>query len=314
VTNRFETPRVAIIGAGDIGRGWAALAVAAGWPVTIYDADADRLAAAPDAIGDRVVSLVKLNRAEAMVAEQALAVMRAGRSLLNAVNEADWVIEAATDDLAMKQKLLLQIEDVCRRAAVLTSSSAGHNPSALITRLQHPDRFLLTRPMHPVEYVPLVEVVPTPATDPACIEDVRFWLGLLGRAPVVFKKEVQGNFVSRIEAAVWRECIQLVLDGVLDVEDADRAMNVGPALLWTAAGPHLSHQLDGGAESMAVMLPRALAELEPTWKALAEWKQLAPEDRHRLIKLLEKAYGSFLSDLGDARDKRLVRLLEAMRE
>ena len=68
---RFETPRVAVVGAGEIGRGWAALAIAAGWPVTIYDADADTLAPAADAIADRVVSLLRARRADPAVAEVA---------------------------------------------------------------------------------------------------------------------------------------------------------------------------------------------------------------------------------------------------
>ncbi|MEO8139898.1 MAG: 3-hydroxyacyl-CoA dehydrogenase NAD-binding domain-containing protein, partial [Gemmatimonadota bacterium] len=91
---RFETPRVTIVGAGEIGRGWAALAVAAGWPVTIYDADSEVLSPAAEAIGDRVVSLVRHKRAEAQVAEDALNLMRVGRSLLQAVEDADWIIEA----------------------------------------------------------------------------------------------------------------------------------------------------------------------------------------------------------------------------
>jgi 3-hydroxybutyryl-CoA dehydrogenase len=311
---RFEAPRVAIVGTGEIGRGWAALAVAAGWPVIIYDSDSDSLATAADAITDRVVNLVRLRRAEPTVAEDALNLMRVGRSLLQAVNEADWIIEAASEDSALKQKLLRQIEEVCRRAAILTTSSQGMSPSALAGRLVRPDRFLLARPLRPVELVPLVEVVPGPATDPACVEDVRFWLGLLGRAAIVFKKEVPGNFVGRIEAAVWRECIHLVLDGVLDVEDVDRAMAVGPALLWAAAGPHLDRHLDSGSSGIAVQLPRVLSASEEIWKVLAEWTHLNTDDQHRLIKLLEKAYGRFLPELKEARDKRLARLLEAMRE
>ena len=69
VMTRFETPSIAIVGTGEIGRGWAALAVAAGWPVTIYDSDAEALSPAADIIGDRVVGLVRLKRAEATVAD-----------------------------------------------------------------------------------------------------------------------------------------------------------------------------------------------------------------------------------------------------
>ncbi len=311
---RFETPRVAIVGAGEIGRGWAALAVAAGWPVTIYDADAEILSPATEAIGDRVVSLVRLKRAEAQVAEDALNLMRVGRSLLQAVEDADWIIEAVPEDLAVKLKALGLIEQVARRAAIITSCASGFGPSALSSRLDRPERFLVTHPLNPVELIPLVEVVPSPKTDPECIEDIRFWLGMLGRSPIVFKKEVEGNVAARLTAAVWRECIQLVVDGVLDVEDVDRAMSVGPGLAWVSSGPHLDHHLAAGAWGVDVYLSRMLSSYEAIWKSLADWSTLDIEDRKRFIRLIDKAYTPHLPELHEARDQRLVRLLEALRE
>ncbi len=311
---RFETPRVTIVGAGETGRGWAALAVAAGWPVSIYDADGDLLSTAPDAIGDRVVSLVRLRRAEVAVAEQALNQMRVGRSLLQAVESADWVIEAVPEDLTIKHKVLQLVEQVARRAAIISSSSTGLAPSVLMARLEHPDRFLVTRPLNPVELVPLVEVVPSPRTDPACVEDIRFWLSMLGRAPIVFRKEIPGNITGRLSAAVWRECIQLVLDGVLDVEDVDRAVSVGPALGWAASGPHLEQHLSAGGWGIEVFLAQLIGTYEEIWKDLAEWKQLSTEDQKKLARLVEKAYASYIPELREARNARLVRLLEALRE
>jgi 3-hydroxyacyl-CoA dehydrogenase len=311
---RFETPRVAIVGAGEIGRGWAALAVAAGWPVAIYDADADLLAPAADAIGDRVVTLVRLKRAQAQVAEDALNLMRVGRSLLQAVEDADWIIEAVPEDLAVKLKVLSLTEQVARRAAILTSCASGFSATELCSRLDRPDRFLITHPQNPVELIPLVEVVPSPKTDPECIEDIRFWLGMLGRAPIVFKKEVPGNFAARMNAAVWRECIQLVVDGVIDVEDVDRAMSIGPALGWASAGPHLENHLAAGDWGVDVFLSQLLSTYESVWKSLAEWKTLDIEDRKRLIRMIDKAYSAHIPELREARDQRLVRLLEAMRE
>jgi len=311
---RFETPRVAVVGAGETGRGWAALAVAAGWPVTIYDADAELLVPAADAIGDRVVNLVRLKRAEPHIAEDALNLMRVGRSLLQAVESADWVIEAVPEDLAVKHKVLQLVEQVARRAAIITSSASGHQPSTLSARLERPDRFMVTHPLPPVELMPLVEVVPSPRTDPTCVEDIRFWLGLLGRAPVVFKKEVPGHFSARLGAAVWRECIQLVLDGVLDVEDIDRASSVGPALAWVASGPHLDRHLSAGDWGVEVLLANLLETYEEVWKSLAEWKQLGIEDQKKLVRLIDKAYARYIPELREARDQRLVRLLDAIRE
>jgi carnitine 3-dehydrogenase len=311
---RFETPRVAIVGAGEIGRGWAALAVAAGWPVTIYDADSEVLSPAADAISDRVVSLVRLKRAEAMVAEDALNVMRVGRSLLQAVEGADWIIEAVPEDLAVKLKVLGLTEQVSRQAAIISSSTSSFGPSMLCSRLDRPERFLVTHPLNPVELIPLVEVVPSPKTDPQCIEDIRFWLGMLGRAPIVFKKEILGNFAARLNAAVWRECIQLVVDGVLDVEDVDRAMSVGPALGWASAGPHLDNHLAARDWGVDVFLSQLLSTDETLWKSLASWSTLEIDERKRLIRLIDKAYTQHIPELREARDQRLVRLLEALRE
>lgn len=309
--SRFETPRISVVGTGQIGRGWAALAVAAGWPVTIYDADAGALSSASEAIGDRVVTLIRLKRAEPLVAEEALNQMRVGRSLLQAVSDATWIIEAVPEDLTTKLKVLQLIEQVARRAAVITSSASGLGPTILSSRLERPERFLVAHPQDPVELIPLVEVVPSPRTDLACVEDVRFWLGLLGRAPIVFKKEVTGNIAARLTAALWRECIQLVVDGVLDVEDVDRAISVGPALGWAASGPNLEHRL---ATQEEVALSGMLATYEEIWKNLADWKQLASEDQKRLIKLIDRAYTKHMPELREARDQRLVRLLEALRE
>lgn len=311
---RFETPRVAIVGAGETGRGWAALGVAAGWPVTIYDADGELLGTAAEAIGDRVESLVRLRRAEAGVAQDALNQMRVGRSLLQAVESADWVIEAVPEDLTIKHKVLQLVEQVARRAAIVTSSSSGLPPSVLSGRLERPDRFLVTHPLQPVELIPLVEVVPSPVTDPTCVEDIRFWLSMLGRAPIVFRKEVPGNIAGRLSAAVWRECIHLVLDGVLDVEDIDRAVSVGPALGWAASGPHLEQNLSAGGWGIEVFLGQLLGSYEDVWKTLAEWKQLNGEDQKKLARLIEKAYANYIPELREARNQRLVRLLEALRE
>lgn len=314
VMTRFETPNVAIVGTGEIGRGWAALAVAAGWPVTVYDSDAEALGSAHEVIGDRVVALVRLKRAEATVAEDALNQMRVGRSLLQAVGEANWIIEAVPEDLTTKLKVLQQVEQVARKSAVITSSASGLGPTILSSRLERPERFMVTHPLDPVELMPLVEVVPSPKTDPVCVEDVRFWLGLLGRAPIVFRKEIPGNLAARLTAALWRECIQLVIEGVLDVEDVDRAASIGPALTWVTAGPHLDHQLAAGDQGAEVFLPKLLGAYEEIWKSLADWNQINTEDQNRLIRLIDRAYSRHILELREARDQRLVRVLEALRE
>ncbi len=121
--NRFETPRVAVIGAAEIGRGWAALAIGAGWPVSIFDPDSGIADESRSRKSGSGTTLVRLRRAEGSIARVGAEPDAGGKSLLQAVTDADWIIEAAHEDLHLKQKLLEQIEQVCRRAAVVTSST-----------------------------------------------------------------------------------------------------------------------------------------------------------------------------------------------
>jgi 3-hydroxyacyl-CoA dehydrogenase len=311
---RFETPQVAVIGAGEIGRGWAALCVAAGWPVTLYEPDGEILNPAMDAITERVQSLVDLKRADATIAEDALNNVVVGRSLLQAVGEAGWIIECLPDDLPAKVKALHLTEQVARRSAVLSSSSSGFTPTDLGARLERPERLLVLNPLLPVELIPLVEVAPSPRTDPEVVEDIRFWLSMLGRAPIILKKEIVGSVANRFTAALWRECIQLVLDGVLDVEDVDRAVALGPALGWAAAGPHLEHHLAAGQWGAEMHLSQQLGNFSAVWKSLAGWSQLEPEAHQKFIRAVVRAYTEHNAELRSARNSRLVRILEALNE
>ncbi|MEO8200082.1 MAG: 3-hydroxyacyl-CoA dehydrogenase family protein [Gemmatimonadota bacterium] len=307
-------PKVAVLGAGEMGCGWAALATSRGWIVAIYDTDTAALQRAHESIANRAQTLVSMGHADHSVTQAGLAGLRLGRSLLQAVTDADWIIESTPEDLTAKQRTLEQVEQVCRLKAVLTSSTSSFMPSDLCGRLRRPDRMLVVHPLSPVELLPAVELVPSPLTDLACLEDVRFWLTALGRVPIVLKKEIAGSVMGRISAAVWRECIHLVLEGVADVVDVDTAVEMGPCLGWAAAGPHLTSQLGIGDRGSSVFLASLLTHYEGWWENLAAWHHLNAEDQLRLLRAIEKAYGAQLPQLRSARDVRLARLLNALSE
>ncbi len=304
-----SAPRVAVIGAGDIGRGWAALTASAGWPVALYDAETGPLEHGMREVRGRIESLVALRRAGPAAAAAGLRELRQSRSLLTAVRDADWIIEAAPEDLSVKQRLLEQIEQVARRAAVFTSSAGTLHASQLCARLRRADRLLVARPRTPVELLPIVDVVPGPHTDPDCVEDVRWWLTRLGRAPIVLRREVVGHVVSRLVAAVWRESIQLVLDGVIDVRDLDRAISLGPALGWAAGGPAINARLAAEDVGMSRFIDMLAQRFAPCWADLASWDHLEPEERSRFARAVERAY----ADADGLRMKRDVRMAELLR-
>jgi len=220
--------KVAVIGAGDIGCGWAALCASAGWPVTVFDASArgwsaPRRGAAPYPRPGGGWSAPPRESWSAACSSS-----RQARSLLQAVQDADWVIEAIPEDAIAKQKLFGSIEQVTGPDTLLTSSSSGLPPAEIFARCRRQDRCLVAHALNPPELIPLVEVVPAARTSTAAVVRAQEYLRALGRMPILLKKAIPGYVVGRITAAVWRECIALVLEGVIDVDQLDRAVSLGP--------------------------------------------------------------------------------------
>jgi len=307
-------PKVALVGAGAIGRGWAALCAAHGWETVLLDADpraADRALAES---ARRARTLVALGRADAGRVDEGLDRMQLGRSLLHACGGADWIIESLPEDLPLKQRVFENLGQVARPDAVITSSSSALPITEIAARCREPGRCVVAHPLNPPELVPLIELVPGKFTAAEPVERVRGWLRELGRIPITLKREVPGNVVGRIAGAVWRECIDLVLAGVVDVDDIDRAVSLGPGLGWAAAGPHLTYHLGAGEGGVKVFLEQLLQTFEGWWGSLAQWTKLEPEQVRALTALIEKAYGERIGVLGEARDRRLAALLRALEE
>jgi 3-hydroxyacyl-CoA dehydrogenase len=310
-----ELPRkVGVIGAGEIGTGWAALCASAGWPVTVFDTNGRTLERALSEVPRRARALVALERAPHGVVERGLVEFRTGRSLLVAVQDADWVIEAISEDLLAKQKLFEAVEAVVGPEAVLTSSSSGLPPTDLFARCRRQDRGLVAHPLNPPELIPLVELVPGARTSEAALRQAQEYLRTLGRMPIVLKKAAPGYVVGRVAAAVWRECIDLVLRGVVDVDELDRAVSLGPALGWAAAGPHLTYHLAAGEGGVTLFLQRLLQSFEGWWADLATWHQLEPEQQRALTHAIERAYKGKVDVLRQARDRRLSAILKALEQ
>jgi len=306
--------KVAVIGAGDIGCGWAALCASAGWPVTVFDASARGLERAEQEVPRRTRALVALERATQGIVERGLLEFSQARSLLQAVKDADWVIEAIPEDVIAKQKLFDSIEQVAAPDALLSSSSSGLLPNDVFARCRRQDRCVVTHPLNPPELIPLVEVVPGTRTTAATVVRAQEYLRALGRIPILLKKPIPGYVVGRIAAAVWRQCIDLVLQGVIDVDELDRAVSLGPALGWAAAGPHLTYHLAAGDGGVTLFLQELLGSFEVWWGELPTWQRLEPEQQRALIHSIERAYKDQIEELRGARDRRLGGLLRALEQ
>ena len=172
----------------------------------------------------------------------------------------------------------------------------------------------MAHPLNPPQLIPLVELVPGERTAVASVTRAQEYLRALGRMPIVLKKPVPGYVVGRIAAAVWRECIDLVLTDVIAVDDLDRAVSLGPALGWAAAGPCLTYHLAAGDGGVNAFLQHLLASFEGWWGQLATWQRLEPEQQRALTHGVERAYKGKIEELREARDRRLSAILRALEQ
>jgi len=305
--------KVAVIGAGEIGIGWAALCASAGWPVAMFDTNAGAAERALGEVARRARALVALERATQGMVERGLLELSQAHTLVEAVQDADWIVEAIVEEPLAKQKLFAALEQVAGPDALLTSSSSSLMPIEIFGRCRRLDRCLVTHPLNPPELIPVVEVVPEGRTTPAAMERAMGYLRALGRMPIRLRKPVPGYVVGRVAAAVWRECIDLVLQGVIDVSDLDRAVSLGPGLGWASAGPHLTYHLAAGDRGVTGFLQHLLAAFERLWDGnLAGWRKLEPEQQRALTQAIERAYAGKVEMLREARDRRLSAILRAL--
>lgn len=210
---------VAAIGNGIIGHGIAQVFAAAGKQVVMVGRDAASLARAVDKIAASLGDFASHELIERRAIPEILGRIKTSTSLEDA-RGAQLVIEAVTEDLALKLDVFEQLDRICPPPAVLASSS-GQPASALIARVSHPERVIATHFWYPPQLIPLVEVCASPKT----LADVTTWvceqLRAAGKEPAVIDREIPGFIGNRLQFAMLREAWALWASGAASAEAID---------------------------------------------------------------------------------------------
>ena len=224
-----EKPAIAVIGAGLMGAGIALVFAAAGHRVALFDATEGARATALPRIRDNLRAVgLDPGAADAINLHAQLA---------KAVADADFVIEAAPEDLALKQALFIEIEDAARPTAILASNTSVIPITAIMARLRDKSRALGTHWWNPPYLVPLVEVIRTVDTSDAAIGATLKLLVSVGKTAVEVKKDVPGFIGNRLQHALWREAVSLVADGVCDAKTVDDVVKASFGARLAVLGP-----------------------------------------------------------------------------
>jgi len=298
--------RVAVIGTGTIGMGWAALFLANGLAVGASDPAPGAETRLRRFIADSWPVLARLGPIAPAPPQDLLTFHPEPEA---AAEGADFVQENAPERESVKQALLARIDAVLPEETVIASSSSGLLISRLQSSCRHPERVVLGHPFNPPHLIPLVEVVGGERTAPEAIEQAMAFYAAIGKRPIHIRREVPGHIANRLQAALWREAVHLVASGVASVADVDAAISEGPGLRWALMGPHLTFHLAGGTGGMPHFLNQLGPPLESWWSDLGA-PRLTQEVGNALINgVADEAGGRSIDDLATARDAFLVDLL-----
>jgi 3-hydroxyacyl-CoA dehydrogenase len=305
---------VAVVGAGTVGASWALLFATHGLTTRMYDQSADALQTAEAFLDSNMALLVRAGLLDDVAVGAVKALISTHTTLRSALEDAQFVQESAFENYDVKRQLFQLLDAFCPPEVLLASSSSGLLMSEIQAGLAHPERCLIAHPINPPHLVPLVELAPGRQTDPAAIERARVFYLALGKTPVVLRKEAPGHIANRLAVALWREAINLAVEGVASVADIDRAISAGPGLRWALLGQHMIYHLNGGPGGMAGLLAHFGPSIETWWRDLATWTELPPGAAAVLTAGIEEELGGrSYQELQEWRDQALLNMLDALR-
>ncbi|WP_238120056.1 MULTISPECIES: 3-hydroxyacyl-CoA dehydrogenase NAD-binding domain-containing protein [unclassified Xanthobacter] len=296
--------KVAVIGAGTIGASWAAHFLAHGLDVVVSDPAPGAKEHTQQLIDGAWPVLKSLGTVKGDPKG-----WRFEPDPAKAVEGVDFVQENAPERYEVKQKLLGVIGELLPPEVVIASSSSG----LLVTRFSQgcrfPERCVIGHPFNPPHLIPLVEVVGGEKASRAAIDTAMAFYAAIGKRPIEIRKEVTGHVANRLQAALWREAIYLVEQGVASVSDIDAAVTEGPGLRWALMGPHMTFNLGGGQGGLAHFMEHLLPAVESWWADLGTPNMTAELQQTLVDGVKAEADGRSMTELAQWRDKLLTDII-----
>src|SRR5262245_1631834 len=284
--------KIAIIGAGLIGRAWAMVFARAGHAVTIWDNE-------PSAVQSALPLIEEALREQEQVGligedpKQVRARIAAAATLDAALADADYVQENTAERVDVKKQVYAHMDAAAGPACILASSTSTIPTSVFSEGLAGRHRCIVAHPVNPPHVVPIVELCPAPWTGPDVIASARALHQKVGQVPIVMNKEIQGFILNRLQAALLMEAWRLVGEGYVSAEDLDKTIKDGLGLRWSFMGPFETIDLNapGGVRDYAARYGQVLYEQcagvqHKPWddslisKIEAERRKIMPQAKH----------------------------------
>ena len=302
--------RVACVGAGLIGQGWATIFSSRGLEVILQDISMEILNESMRRVRANLGFLEAHGFLLEGDADSSIARISTTIHIADALDQVDYVQESVPDRYEIKKAVFREMDAAAPDHAVLASSASG----LLMTEIQkvttRPERCVMAHPLLPAHLIPVVEIVGGGQTSRDTVEVTRAFMAWLGKTPVVLNREVSGYIVNRLQAALLREAIDLVDKGVASPEEVDKAFCRGTGLRDPLIGPFLKMHLTGnGIEGF---IKNFAQSYRYRWETMESWTSIPPSAIEAVVKGTKEmgiVQGKSLNEIKAWRDEMLAKLL-----
>src|SRR5258705_4835870 len=297
--------RIAIVGTGVIGASWAAYYLSRGFDVVATDPAAGAEANLRKYVEDAWPTLAR----SGVVGGASRDRLSFTSSMQQALVEADFVQENGPERPDFKIRLFAEMDEVVPADSIIASSSSGITMDVMQSKCKHPERCVIGHPFNPPHIIPLVEVVGGAKTSEDVIERAMSFYASIGKKPIRLRKALPGHAANRLQAALYKEMLHLIQDGVLSVSDADVAVSYGPGLRWGVMGQSLQWHLGGGAGGIHHFMEHLMPPLVAMMNDL-KMPDVSPALKQTIIDgVTKEAKGRRVEQLAEAENDVILGLL-----
>lgn len=298
---------VAVTGAGLIGISWAVLFLANGLRVRVCDPRPDLEKAVREGLASATPALRQLGYPTDGFEGR----LRIEPNLEAAATGADLVQESGPENIDFKREFFAKLEQYVKPGALMFSSTSSLRATHISRDMKNPGRMMVGHPLNPPHVMPLVELVPGERTSPEAVQEAVSFYRALGKAPVVLHREINGFVGNRLQAAVLRESIYLVQQGVVSVDELDTLVTNSLGLRWATVGPFKGIHLGGGPGGITHFLNHLGGMFEGLFGELGD-AHINPETIAQLAKQADEAYGPMPNPrMASERDSKQLGILQS---
>lgn len=242
-TNNIKN--IAVIGAGLMGHGIAQEFACAGYRVYLHDITEEQLNNARVQIEKNLALLAENSVIQETSISETMQRIQTTTELGVSVEDADFVVEAVTENLTLKQRIFEELDSLCQSHTILASNTTALMPSQIGANTNRKDKILNTHYFNPPYLIPLVELIRSPDTSDETVSATFDLLTDIGKTPAIIEKEALGFVGPRLQAALIREAFAIVEQGIASAETVDLVVRNSFGRRLSVAGPFEVFELAG---------------------------------------------------------------------